>query len=284
MELSKAKVEALPQLDMRELKTPGIRLLPVGDIHYGTQDTAEDKLQEYINWGLRHDAYFLGMGDYFDFSSPSNRAVLSDARVHDSTRRAIDERAEELRDKLVSRVLAPTRGRWVGLLRGHHWWLGEDNVHSDQALANDLGAPYLGTCAIVGLRFKEGICNVWCHHGWGGGVTLGAPLLQLQRATAAFDAHIYLVAHQHKLVTGKPARVHVNWRGKQKLRNISLTLACTGSFMRSYTEGRTHGGRPQGSYVEERGLMPAALGGIVLDIAPYKYEGLFDPEVWVTLQ
>ena len=41
-------------------------LLSVGDIQYEGPDGAADlpRLRRYLKWGMDHDAYFIGMGDY----------------------------------------------------------------------------------------------------------------------------------------------------------------------------------------------------------------------------
>ena len=62
------------ELTSYQVNKPGeFILMPIGDIQYtGTRyDTADiDRLKRHIEWGITHDAWFLGMGDYIDFASP----------------------------------------------------------------------------------------------------------------------------------------------------------------------------------------------------------------------
>ena len=93
------------------------RILPIGDIQYQPGEASDTRrLARYLSWGLEHKAMFLGMGDYVDVASPSNRKLLSAVRgsIYDSVRKMMDEKVGQQIDELCD-ILQDTRGKWNGL-------------------------------------------------------------------------------------------------------------------------------------------------------------------------
>jgi hypothetical protein len=284
-----------------------ILLMPVGDIQWSGRDNevAMNMLRRHIEWGVERGAWFLGMGDYIDFMSPSNRARYEAAGLYDTTRKSVDDKAAALAEDLFEKALKPSRGRWLGLLEGHHYHTYRNGITSDQDLAERLDAPFLGACAFVRLMLslgsnsnKRGSVVVWCHHGVGGGVTLGAPLNKLERLLTSWEADIYLIGHHHKKVAGPIDRIEPAWRGNRREATVvhrTKIIACTGSFLKGYaTEDgaaskvrrTTKGleGTPaevrRGGYVEQKMLNPVALGGILVKIKP-RWTNTADGSGWM---
>ena len=92
-------------------------IMPLGDIQIQQDRNAVDwsLLKQTIQWGIDHDVLWIGMGDYIDMESPSNRRALQNSGVYDSVMDALDAKAEELEEELKE-LLKPTIGRWLGLL------------------------------------------------------------------------------------------------------------------------------------------------------------------------
>jgi len=268
----KPKVTKSWTLPMQE-----VRILPIGDIQYGAQGCDVDRLQRHLEWGMERECYFIGMGDYLDVASPSNRQALREARLYDSVRDMMNDKMAEETDHLLNRVLLPTKGRWLGMVTGHHWWDFEDGTTTDTRLAEALDAPYMGDAAAMSLlRFehegKVGWGKIWFHHGQGYARTATGRLSRLMGIANTFFAHIYLMGHV-------PAKVHdrlpwidtdvtrdgrIRWRGP-----TNRIVATTGGFMKSYALGtKDPFGRPTGDYAEKAMLPPAALGGILLFMRP----------------
>ena len=281
MELQQTPVEALANIAVPDKP---LLIMPVGDTQYGTEDCDVRMLRDHIRWGVDNGAYFIGMGDYADFASPSNQKKLADPDLYDSTRLALDRVSNSFIDTLIGDALEPSIGRWLGLVRGHHYWTLADGMSSDERLCEKLKAPFLGDCGIIGLKYPAGTVEIWVHHGAGYGQTVGAPLTRLERLTSTFPTvHVFLIGHQHKLVAARhPERIIPLWQSRS-LEHQSAVIACTGSFMRGYTAGREVGNHPAGSYVEKGMLPPVALGGILLQVAPRVRSGLFLPDIKVTL-
>ena len=275
-----------------------ILVMPISDVQWSGRDSevALGMLKRHIEWGVERGAWFIGLGDYIDFMSPSNRQRFANAGLYDTAVKSVDDKAASLTEDLFLKALAPSKGRWLGLLEGHHFHQYRDGTTTDQDLAKRLDAPFLGSCAFVRLVLKltktrVGAVTIWCHHGVGGGATVGAPLNKLERLLASWEADIYLMAHHHKKVAGPIDRVEAAWgggsgggeRGKATLVHRTKIIACTGGFLKGYAQGEMDGKVPRGGYVEQKMLNPVALGGILVKIRPRYTAGAWSPDLNVEL-
>lgn len=269
-------MELISRLIPAPSRTSEILLMPVGDIQWSGRDdeVAMKMLQRHIKWGVEHGAYFLGMGDYIDFLSPSNRARLASAALYDTAAKTIDDTAHRLVQDLYNKALKPSKGRWLGLLEGHHFHEDSHGITSDQWLSKMLGAPFLGTSAIVRLvlanRTKRGAVKIWCHHGVGGSSTVGAPVNKIERLLTNWGsaADIFLMGHHHKKVAAPVDMIESVFDGNGGPRLVHRTkiLACTGGFLKGYVVGAKDGDTPRGGYVEQGMMNPVALGGVLVRI------------------
>ena len=268
-------------------------IMPLADIQYGAQGCNTELLKESVKKGMKMGAWFLGLGDYVDVASPGQRTRLASLSLYDSTREFMDAQADK-NVKGVMGILGQTKGRWLGMLRGHHYWPYSDGTTSDTRLANALNAKFLGDCAAILIRLGLGAkghrhyttCKIWCHHGTGGGQTAGAPLNKLEHALKVFAADIYLMAHQHKLATTKLPWVDYNIVGKNRIRmtDKNRLLACVGSFLKGYEHGSTDpAGNPAGSYVEKGMMTPTTLGCPLISIEPKHCAGFVDFEPFIRI-
>lgn len=264
-------------------------LMPVGDIQWFGDETevALEMLQRHIAWGVKQGAWFIGMGDYIDTFSPSNRDKLQAALLYDSARKGIDHLGEKLIDDLY-KILKPSRGRWLGLLEGHHYHVFQDGTTTDQRLAGLLQTKFLGTSAYVRLLFNRGKSRgavvIWAHHGQGGGTSAQRVVNKLLPITRDFEADIYLLGH-FTSKDGKPMDKIRPWWGKgktaPKLVHRTILLVGTGGFAKGYIEGRMQGRVPRGGYVEQGMYPPAALGGPLVKITP-RWKQLPDgSDIWL---
>lgn len=256
-------------------------LIPLGDIQLQQDRNATDvrRLKETIQWGVDHDAWWLGGGDMIDMESPSNRRALRNSGVYDSVVDALDAKAEELEDELKD-MLKPTIGRWLGLLEGHHYHDHQDGTTTDTRLCEFLKAPFLGTCAYVNIGFKSPDAKainpsytVWAHHGRGGGGLAGSATNTLERKILGFDADIYCMFHTHTLGHVIRDRVYPSWGITQgTLEHKSLHLVTCGAYLKGYEERSRRNGRAGGSYAEKGMMNPLALGSARIHFRP-QYRG-----------
>ena len=252
-------------------------IMPISDVQWKPGPSFDaDRFNKHVAWGVKNRAYYVGLGDMVDGLSPSNRRLLQAAykqdKLYDTFQTMMDSVGQEHVDAMQA-LLRGTRGKWFGLLRGHHYWEFEDGSTSDSKLAAYLDAPFLGDSALIEVRFKGHTgrgskFRMLVEHGSGSASTLGTPLNKLARRAAHWDADILLIGHHHMKVAGKIPVLDFARDGKLSHRNV--ILACTGSFLKGYLEGNERGGQPAGTYVEKALLNPVTLGGIVIRARPRK--------------
>lgn len=267
-------------------------IMPVGDIQWAGDDTevALGMLKRHIAWGVKRGAWFIGMGDYIDTFSPSNRKRLSGAQLYDTAVKAFDRDAEERTRELLM-ALKSSKGRWLGLLEGHHYHEFRNQTTTDQLLADLLEAPFLGTSAAIRLVFARSLSKtnhpstgaviIYAHHGQGGGTTAGSGLNRIARTIPSFDADIYLMGHHHKV--GATPQDHIKAvfppNGKPHLVHQTKMLVTTGSFLKGLVVGRRDGLVPRGGYAEQSMMNPLTLGAPIVRVRPRWKEGLWLPDI-----
>ncbi len=257
-------------------------VMPLGDIQWtgDPNDIALSVLHERIETGLSLDALFVGMGDYIDYASPSNRREIRSAKLYDNTRKTFDRTARWMVDDLMAKVLWRTKGRWLGMLEGHHFADLDTGITSDQYLCEQLEARFLGSCAYIGLHFKypggagiRGSVAIWAHHGAGGSQTLSGPITKLEKVLPDWEADIYLIGHMTKQPQAPANRLYPAWTykdgsGDARLRHYTKVLVGTGGFAKGYIEKSKEGNTPRGTYVEKGMMRPAVLGSPIIRITP----------------
>lgn len=251
-------------------------IMPVGDIQYDGPRGAADlpRLKKFLDYGMERGAWFIGMGDFVDFLSPSNRSRLKMAGLYDTAEQVIDDAATTLEDEILE-VLKPTKGRWIGLLQGHHYYVHLDGTTSDTRFARALNTAFLGDCALIRLTFRgddkqSTVFKMWVHHGHGGsGVLPTAGLNKLYHQKVRYpDVRLFLMGHVPQLGHVKTDGLDVTNKGTPQLRHVDTCYAMTGGFSRSYQQGSHFAGRAQGGYAEKRMMPPAVLGGGVITLTP----------------
>ena len=268
MELKHAFVETTQSLTLPDLQE--VQIMPIGDVQLGAIGTDVERLKRQIDWAMsqKTPTYFLGMGDYIDTMSPSNRKAWAGAELYDSAKAAMEARVHQLTDEFLT-IVDGTEGMWLGLLQGHHYYDHADATTSDQDICEELDAPFLGSCAYVVVNFPNGQrCVIWCHHGNGSGRVAHSPLTALYPIVQTFEADIYLIGHQTKKVAVKIPRIYVSEDG-QSIIDRNKIVAGTGGFTKGYELGSAAlSGKPEGSYVEQAMMSPVALGGVLIRVRP----------------
>lgn len=263
-------------------------LMPVGDIQWVGDDkeVALKMLRRHIQWGVDHGAYFVGMGDYIDTFSPSNREKIASAALYDSAHKGIDLMGRTLVKQIYDEALGNSKGRWLGLLEGHHFTQFADGTTSDQMLAGLLETRFLGTSAYIRLNFlgnkQAGGVTVWAHHGVGGGTKIGSPLNKMEQLVVGFEADIYIMGHTSKKGGAPLDRVEPYYgsSGVPRLIHRTKLLANTGAFLKGYVAGSMQGLVPRGGYVERGMMTPLSLGGVLIKIKP-RWKHIDGGKVWL---
>jgi len=256
-----------------ELGKP-FKLIPFGDIHRDSDMHAAEHWQEFLTYAKKQkNAVFLGMGDYTDGVSTSERIILSDAGMHDTTKRTMDGVYKGVAKTLYNE-LSFMKGRCLGLIGGNHYFAFENGDTTDHVLAAALGTKFLGVCSFIrlSLRFKNRLnthnsLDIFAHHGKGGGTLPGSTFNSIEKMLNTADADFYFMGHDHKkgAIPSTP-RLKLTSSGKNaelKVQERTPWLGRTGSFLKAYEPGRV-------SYNVDCARSPSALGWIEFEIVPYR--------------
>ena len=193
-----------------------LRLVALGDVHWDTPECDRDRLSRFVAWCQERQQQgemvrLVGLGDYLDFGSPSERKVIGSGTLHETTAVKLDRaHLEDLREFVA--LMKPIGKNFLGLLTGHHHYLFATKTaagiwkgrSSDEWLANQLGCEYWGNgVALYRLTFPHGLfLDMFAWHGGGGAQTPGGRVQKRIRvAEIAPTAHIVATAHDNaKLV------------------------------------------------------------------------------------
>lgn len=256
-----------------EMNKP-IKLIPFGDVHRDSDLHADEHWRQFLSYAKQQkNALFLGMGDYTDGVSTSERIVLANEGLHDTTRNTLKDVYKGVSKTLVNE-LGFMRGRLIGMLGGNHYFDFGNGDTTDHILAAALNTKFLGVCSFIrlSLRFK-GRCDkrqsldIFAHHGKGGGLLPGSTFNTIEKMSTTAIADFYLMGHDHKkgCIPSTP-RLTLNSAGPTGELNVRERvpwLGRTGSFLKSYENGRV-------SYNVDAGRSPSTLGWIEFEITPYR--------------
>lgn len=256
-------------------------LMPVGDVHFGTLDFPTEKFVTHFRWGMDRGAWFLGMGEYLDSASYSQRAIYNQLR--DSEKIKEDDKIRKQADELLG-LIGFTKGRWIGLIEGDHRWDFVTGRSVDQYIARGLGCDFLGTSTLLRLKLDhivprghdEADCIVYAHHGVGSSQTAGGQLNKPESLLKWIAADIYLMGHTHAKLADPIDQQCITPDGV--LYHRTKIIARTGGWLAAYTATEPLDldapvTESRGTYVEQRALMPSAMGGLCFGIGVEQIEG-----------
>ena len=265
----------------------------LGDFQWAgkkSQSTALGQLQRTIADALESEKQgkevrFVGTGDYIDFASPSNRARLKSANLYDTATDIIDDKALELTEEIFELALKPTKGKWLGLVEGHHLHELKDGTTTDMRLCEMLNAQFLGTSGLLKIGFclanrmhgnRKGSIPVvlWIHHGVGGGQTGYFPLTRLEKVAAQWEqVDVFAMGHTTKSAQEYQNKPFPRWSPAMDISHRKVILIGAGGYSKHYVTGAMQGRIPRGGYAEQRMLSASFIGSPVLHIRPRIYEG-----------
>ena len=260
-----------------ELKNMRASLYVFGDLNRSPSLNARTTKEEERQSGFQRECweqfrseakadpnpYYLGLGDYDDFTRPSLRPLLQGALGKDqSARRSLDNLILNENDKTLG-LMEFMKGRVVGIHEGHHNWTTLDGTHTDQRVATALRAKFLGFIGSTRLVLGHpgGKSQKWAYtivstHGNPGGKKVHSSLAWLEGSLASgFIADQYVCGHGCKSanMTAKE-RHHIRRVGPAGADLKLPRILVVGGFTRSYTDGFIS------DYVERAGMEPQPPG------------------------
>lgn len=256
-------------IPVKQINKP-IYLIPFGDIHRYASLCAEYQWLEFCEWAKnKKDCYFLGMGDYDDFLSYSERKGMANFLNDDSH----DETKQTFDDLIMKRVvdfyneIKFMKGKIIGLIEGNHYANFCYGGHTTtQELAQMIGCEYLGANSFIDLSFHYGnkVSNIkiWAHHGLGASRLIGGSLNRVEQMSDIAIADIYLMGHDHKKSIALRQILDLKNKGNHiTLSNKKILFARTGSFLKGYVPNTR-------TYVAKKQLNPTDIGVVKIELTP----------------
>ena len=182
------------------------RIIIFGDVHRDSPNHASERWKEDLAyWKQQTDCYFLGMGDYLDSTSTTERECLGNINnnMHDTFRNDI-ELLQEAKVDLIAKEIGFMKDRLIGLVNGNHYFNFQSGINSDQLLAQKLNCKYLGVCSLIRVTFqfsKNGArypVDFFVHHGMGAARLIGGSLNRVAQMFEGVEADIVIMGHDHK--------------------------------------------------------------------------------------
>lgn len=276
------------RISYRLVKNQQVLVMTLGDIHFGIRDFDAKRLKTFVRWGLDRGAYFIGTGDYVDFTSETQRKVV--ASIREDAREFLDSMVL-LKAQELFKILEPSVGRWLGMIEGNHRWdfdsMELSGTSVDQYLCGLLKCDFFGTSGLLRIHSEkspenhpEADCTVYFHHGIGSSRTQGGQLHRVEDLLKWIGADIYLMGHSHAKLAAPIDCQFVSPDGKHYHR--TKFIARTGGFYRGYVSHEPLGLEEpvvlsRGSYIEQKAYAPSALGGLCFGIG---YEKIYDSEYY----
>jgi hypothetical protein len=247
-------------------------LRPFGDVHRDSPTFSKDTWNKFLETSKKlKNPLFYGVGDYFDSYSTSERIIIGNPGIHESTRKNWETMAREKVEDFASEI-GFMKGNLIGLMGGNHYISFADGTTSDQYLAHLLGTRYLGVSCLARMSFQSrtnhggGCCiDIFSHHGKGAGTTTTGRMNAVEKMTQICDADIYLMGHNHArgvLPLGERLGADINAQGMY-LKARKMFIGRTGGFLRGYVENES-------SYITDSCMVPTSLGWIDFTLEPIR--------------
>jgi hypothetical protein len=230
-----------------------ITINPFGDVH---RDSASCDVDRWRWWLTRMKkqhgkfTYYLGMGDYHDFASTSEKAILNNPKLHDDTKLQFDLTAEK-KNRVFARELSFMGDNIIGFIEGNHSWSFLDGKTSTTDLAERLNTLNLGWLCHLTLKIACKYANstrniatihiVACH-GRAGGKTHGVTINQVGDLKAIFPlADIYIMGHDHQRGAWPTSVLYpvYDTKGNTYIKQKRQFLARSGAFLKGYCDGKS---------------------------------------------
>lgn len=255
------------------------------DVHRFAYNCDIDRWQSYLSYckKLQEETgrvYYLGLGDYDDLASGSERRMIADSHFHDTTSQSLDDYADK-RTKAFSDELSFMKGNIIGLIEGNHHYKFVSGDTSTMIMSKALETKYLGGVSVIRICFiykkNKKICavDIYAHHTAGsrvGGRKAGSSLNKLEDMAEVWDVDICVAGHDHKMNAGLPVRMYLDPRMKVKQKDILLVR--TGSFQKGWMPGYE-------GYVPTFNGKPNFLGAPILKLIPSRHTKNGDDSLYI---
>ena len=217
----------------------------------------------------KEDTYYLGLGDYHDLASTSEKHAIRVAKLHSTTVEMFDEIAMQNNRRFCKKI-EQMRGKLLGLIEGnHHWVYATDpgrGKTSTEDLCERMECEYLGWLSYIILSIeaqgKKITYDFVLCHGKGGGRRAGATINGVEDLKLIWpNADFYIMGDDHQRAARPDSvfEVYVDSKGGITCRQKKQLLCRSGSFVKSYVPGKS-------GFAMSKLMKPANLWGLQLEL------------------
>lgn len=255
-----------------------INLVPFGDVHFGSDGFALNIWKEFVESHRKcKNTYYLGMGDYVDFASASERFSIRGSKLHSTTEELLDTVAYQMIRDFFKHIEF-TKDKLIGIIGGNHYWEFQNGMSSDERLAQLANVPFLGCASIIRicLNYPDKVqlhVDVFASHGRGSGKLPGSAYNSVEDMSRYCIADVFLMGHDHSrgIIPGR-SRLEPHFCEKENtllVKERTPYLGRTGSFLKGYEKNKR-------SYTVDNHYPPTSLGGIKIKLNRVKSEHFGD--------
>lgn len=225
-----------------------IRIVPLFDVHAGLNTTDLRKFESYVEYiHNQPNTYTVLGGDLHESATMTSvgKAVLDEVMHTKDQRRYMERTLKPLAD--AKKIL-------VGIPGNHEERVAKFNGDNPmEELCHDLGVPYPGYQAFLRIKAGKQKYDVMVFHGAGGGRTKGSKANSATRPNEVAVMDLYLTGHTHDKTYLEDMVYYID-ENDQLVSKKRVYVVC-GSFLRYF-----------GGYPEMKGLPPAIMGGVRIDL------------------
>lgn len=268
-------------INIKNINKP-ISLYPFGDVHRSSHACDIGRWKDFLKEASEDpDAYFFGTGDYDDLASTSEREILGNHRLHESTRETIEDTYDKHNKRFYEEIKF-MQGRLIGLIEGNHYGEYNDGTTTTMRLAGMMKTKYLGVGSFIRVHFKYHgsgtYLDIWAHHGKGAARLPGGSLNRVIQMAESADADLYFMGHDHKKVVGYVPKLCLkSTKNGVMLKHKRQLFARCGSFLKGYEPNRS-------SYVVDAAMTPTDLGFVKITMTPKRSTTDGDREFTIDLK
>lgn len=215
---------------------PQVKIINIGDVHYGNPQCDREGLRNIVNQIETHDNYYwISTGDLLEVALEGTKGDIY--------------RSQSLQTELeeITKVLAPISSKCLGIVGSNHHERLERKagLNLDYLLSMWLKVPYLGYFGFLRVVLQDIGFYICLHHGYGFGRTYGAKANAMANiGTVAKGFDIYMTGHTHTY-TMFVDKDYMLDRKHLRIMNMNVYYVSTGHFL-NYKD----------SYAEKKAMKP----------------------------
>ena len=225
---------------------PCFSVVPLFDVHYGSNGHREGKFLKYIEWIAETPGHYVILGgDLMDNALDDGRGMSYDQVINPQTQ--LDDMTE---------MLAPIAHRCLTMFPGNHEWrtYNKTGIDISKILADRLDIPYHTGPVLLSILAGGHKFTIDARHGFSRPATKGGQLNSAMKPMKWMDADFFLSGHTHEALVSEDTVIRENAADASLTFRPRWTVICQ-SFM-GWLE----------TYGYRKGYGPVAGGGVLLEM------------------